>query len=524
MGSLPKVESQLLESKILRGIALGIPQKARLSVSLQLARAAIAVLGISALAWAISALGFPSPESLSILYVLPVLYSAIFLGTGMALGTAMISVLAYNYTLLQPIGHIGLFEAENIAKLAILSLVALISSALIYKIRTMTMEAAGREQILSGVYALSQDVLGIANVTDMRIAAETKLREMLSADCSIVLDGEQQSNDEPLRVCLEKNTPVGRDTAYFADRQDLYLPLDGSSGAIGVLRILGNRDIPDHASQFSPKMLATLAAQTASALEKAMLAETYDRNLREVEKEKFRSALLSSVTHDFRTPLVTVIGALSSLQSMPTITQDANCRDLVTGGLEEAKKLNRFIGNLVEICRLEAGFEEIRKEPTLLRDILAGALKTLFPLIGQQRFTVSVEPDFPLLRVNPALLELVFQNLLENAIKYGPRTGEIKVIARWDGEFAMIDIDDDGEGIPETDRDAVFAKFYRGRQGDGRIAGTGLGLYICREIIKVHGGTIAAIDPHDGQGACVRIVLPASVVVPITVEKEIEEA
>ena len=128
-----------------------------------------------------------------------------------------------------------------------------------------------------------------------------------------------------------------------------------------------------------------------------------------------------------------------------------------------------------------------------------------------------------MLRVNPALIGMVFSNLLENAIKYGPPSGDVNIVARWDGQNATVDIDDDGEGIPEAERESVFLKFYRTEQGDRKVAGTGLGLYICREIMKAHGGNIVAIDPPDGKGACLRVVLPQHTVIPLAIHGDLEE-
>jgi two-component sensor histidine kinase len=227
-----------------------------------------------------------------------------------------------------------------------------------------------------------------------------------------------------------------------------------------------------------------LVAQAASALEKARLAEANAKKQRDAEREKFLSALLSSVSHDFKTPLVTVIGALSSLKDMKQVQENFESREVVAGGLEEAQKLNRFINNLVEISRLESRLEAIRKEPVVLRDILASSLKSLHPLIGRQRFSIQTSEHFLILHVNSALMELVFLNLLENAVKYGPADGEVKIIASVDANGATIDIDDDGEGIPEAEREAIFVKFYRSKHGDRKIAGTGLGLYICRGIVE----------------------------------------
>lgn len=507
------IESQL-DGIITQGDTAGATQKLAISLATTIA----SVLITSTLAWLLVYAGFPSPETLSVLFVIPVLAAAVLYGLRASLVAVFFSVLAYNFVLLPPVWHIGLWEAENIAKTAVLTIVALVASGLSMRVRKLAHEAMQRERILSGVYALSQDMLGIAKIPDMRHAAETKLSSLLGSAVSIVLKQEKEQLDPEGKFCLENNTPTGAGTKHFQESKNLYLPLSTKDSVVGVLRLA-----TDRTERFSSKILATLAAQAASALEKARLAEADAKKQQHAEREKFLSALLSSVSHDFKTPLVTVIGALSSLKDMPQIQAYFDSREMVAGGLEEAQKLNRFINNLVEISRLESGLETIRREPVVLRDILASSLKSLHPLISKQRFAIQMQNDFPLLKVNPALMELVFLNLLENAIKYGPADGEVKVIASFDASGAMIDIDDDGEGIPESEREAIFVKFYRSKHGDRKIAGTGLGLYICRGIVEAHGGSIAAINPHDGNGACVRITLPHSALIPIDIEQEIEE-
>lgn len=507
------IESQL-GSIITKGDAVSATRKLTISLATTIA----SVLGISLLAWLLVYAGFPSPETLSVLFVIPVLAAAVLYGLRASLVAVVLSVLAYNFVLLPPVWHIGLFEAENFAKAGVLTIVAFVASALSVRVRKLAKEAMQRERILSGVYALSQDMLGIANIPDMRHAAENKLSSLLGSEVTITLMSEKEKLDQAAKFCLENNTPVGAGTKHFTDSQNLYLPLAAKDSVVGVLSLASSTP-----QRFSSKVLATLAAQAASALEKARLAEADAKKQRDAEREKFLSALLSSVSHDFKTPLVTVIGALSSLKDMKQIQENFDSREMVAGGLEEAQKLNRFINNLVEISRLESGLEAIRKEPVVLRDVLASALKSLHPLIGKQRFSIQTSEHFPILRVNSALMDLVFLNLLENAVKYGPADGEVKIIASFSTNGATIDIDDDGEGIPESEREAIFVKFYRSKHGDRKIAGTGLGLYICRGIIEAHGGSIIAIDPHDGKGACVRIHLPSSALIPIDIEQEIEE-
>lgn len=507
------IESQL-GGMITKGDTVGATRKLTISLVTTLA----SVLVTSLLAWVLVYAGFPSPETLSILFVIPVLAAAVLYGLRASLGAVVFSVLAYNLVLLAPVWHIGLWEAENFAKAAALTIVAFVASALSMRVRKLAREAMQRERILSGVYALSQDMLGIANIADMRHAAEAKLSSLLGSEVTIILMSENEKLDQAGRFCLENNTPVGVGTKHFTDSKNLYLPLAAKDSVVGVLCLASST-----LDRFSSKVLATLAAQAASALEKARLAEENAKKQRDAQREKFLSALLSSVSHDFKTPLVTVIGALSSLKDMRQVQENFESREVVAGGLEEAQKLNRFINNLVEISRLESGLEEIRKEPVVLRDILASSLKSLHPLIGKQRFSIQTSQNFPILHVNSALMELVFLNLLENAVKYGPADGEVKIIASVDDNGATIDIDDDGEGIPEAEREAIFVKFYRAKHGDRKIAGTGLGLYICRGIVEAHGGSITAIDPHDGKGACVRIHLPSSALIPIDIEQEIEE-
>jgi two-component system sensor histidine kinase KdpD len=176
----------------------------------------------------------------------------------------------------------------------------------------------------------------------------------------------------------------------------------------------------------------------------------------------------------------------------------------------------------MHISRLESGIDSIPKEPVSLRDILANVMKSLNSTIIRQHFSISTSSDFPLLKVNPVLMELVIMNLIENAIKYGPNDGDIKIIATCQTNAIIIDIDDDGEGIPEPEREAVFLKFYRSKYGDSKIAGTGLGLYICKAIIEAHKGTINAISSHDGKGACMRITLPIEAAIPVSMDHEIE--
>lgn len=487
-------------------------------IVLRLVWSLASVLGTAVLAWLLVFAGFPSPEILSLLFVVPVLVSAVFYGLWVACAAALASVFAYDFFLLPPLWSISLTAPENGAKMAVLGIVAVVTSALSARVRTLALDAQHRERILAGVYALSQDMLGIVDVSDMKAAAETKLTSLLGHETAVILSGDARAADPVAREALTSMMPAGGGTKRHPDCDLIYLPIITRGKSTGVIKTSAGV-----LARFSMKTLATLASQVASAIEKARLAEAQERKVRDDEREAFLSALLSSVSHDLKTPLVTVIGALSALKDRPPKDDDDSLREVVVGALEEAEKLRRFLTNLIELSRLEAGLEAIQTEPVSLRDIIASALRTLRPLIGRQKFSIVADPDFPLLNVNSALMELVMLNLLDNALKYGPPEGEVKVIARWSGREITIDVDDDGEGLPPSEREAIFVKFYRAKHGDRKVAGTGLGLYICRGILKAHGGTIAAIDPNDGQGACIRITLPTTAALHVDLLEDPEE-
>ena len=189
--------------------------RATCKLVISLATTIASVLITSLLAWLLVYAGFPSPETLSVLFVIPVLAAAVLYGLRASLVAVVFSVMAYNFVLLPPVWHIGLWEAENFAKTAVLTIVALVASGLSMRVRKLAREAMQRERILSSVYALSQDMLGIANISDMRHAAETKLSSLLGSAASIILKREQERLDQAGKFGLENNTPTGAGTKHF---------------------------------------------------------------------------------------------------------------------------------------------------------------------------------------------------------------------------------------------------------------------------------------------------------------------
>lgn len=226
------------------------------------------------------------------------------------------------------------------------------------------------------------------------------------------------------------------------------------------------------------------------------------------ETERLRAALLTSISHDLRTPLASILGTVSSLRSYSD-KYDAADRDELLATLEsEAERLNRFVGNLLDMTRLESGAVELKLDLVDVAEIVGAALERAGSVLARHRIEVTVAPDLPMLRLDPILFEQVLFNLLDNAAKYAPAGSRIDLRAERDGDVVAVEVIDEGPGIPPGDLDRIFDKFYRVQAQDRRRAGTGLGLAICRGFIEAQGGRIAASNRRDRPGALLTIRLP----------------
>ena len=214
------------------------------------------------------------------------------------------------------------------------------------------------------------------------------------------------------------------------------------------------------------------------------------------------------IAHDLRTPLASITGAVSSLLGQDTAYTPTERRDLLLTVQEEADRLNRFVGNLLDMTRLESGALELNRDWVELEDLIGAALARPAQFLGQHRLMVEVEPGLPLLPLDFVLMEQVLVNLLDNAAKYSPPETSIQVRAYREPKAVVLEVADEGPGIPPDQLERIFDKFHRITDGDRRGAGTGLGLSICRGIVEAHGGTIEAQNRADGPGALFRVRFP----------------
>ncbi len=277
-------------------------------------------------------------------------------------------------------------------------------------------------------------------------------------------------------------------------------------GVLGVLGIRGSHEADGFLTPEQQRLMEAFASQAAVAIERAQLAEQARQAQVLQATEQLQTALLNSISHDLRTPLVSITGALSSLQDQDAQLDEASRRGLIKNAREEADRLNRLVGNLLDMTRVEAGALRLRLEPSDVQDVIGSALAQLDDRLGDRRVNIHVPDEFPLVPMDFALMTRVLVNVIDNALKYSPPGSPIEVEAKLPAGQLEIEVSDRGLGIPAEDLGRVFDKFYR-VQHPGRVAGSGLGLSICKGIVEAHGGFVAA-ENRPGGGTTITIAIP----------------
>jgi two-component system sensor histidine kinase KdpD len=398
---------------------------------------------------------------------------------------------------------------------------ALVMSTMAARMREQTIAARAREESTAALYKLGRELAGLRSVEDILRASVQTVGDLFSSRVVLLLPDAAgrvaaRGGDSSLlgtgghdhavaQWVFDRGEPAGLGTQTLSAAQALYLPLQGSRGATGVigLRPANVRDLlrPD---QF--RLLETCANQMALALERAELALEAERARVRAEAERLRSTLLSSVSHDLRTPLAAITGAASSLLEEGERLSSGTRRELVESVAEEAGRLNRLVGNLLDMTRLESGALQVRKDWHSLEEIIGAALERLGSRLEGRPVQVTIPDRIGLVPLDDVLIEQVLFNLVENAVKYTPPGTPIEIGVEVAGTDARVEIADRGPGLKPGEEQRVFEKFYRARDGD-HPAGIGLGLTISRGIVEAHGGAMTAAN-RPGGGAIFRFTLP----------------
>ena len=456
------------------------------------------------------------PIDAAMLYLLGVVVVAARFRRGPALAASLLSIASFDFFFVHPFYTLSVADLHYVLTFGVMLVVALVLGNLTGRIRNQADAAREREQRTSALYALSRE-LATARDRDAVLAAVLRsLRDTFAMDAVVLLPGEAgavapsgpetHSLDEQERAVaqwsFDHDQAAGRGTTTLPGALALYLPLSASGQTVGVLR-LPIEDVREFRDPAPRRLLESLAGQTAVALERLALAERTRETEIEVEAERLRTALLSSLSHDMRTPLASIEGAASTMLQETELEPSAR-RELATTIVEEAHRMGRLVANLLDMIRLEAGTLQVQKEWQLLSEVVGVALLRTEEQLHDHPVTTSFPPDILLVPVDEILLEQVFVNLLENAARYTPAGTPIEVGAEGRPHEVIAYVADRGFGLPPGQEELIFQKFYRGGAGSG---GIGLGLTICRGIVTAHGGRIWA-ENRPGGGAVFRISLP----------------
>jgi len=305
----------------------------------------------------------------------------------------------------------------------------------------------------------------------------------------------------------QNDRTAGRGSDTLPGAKRLFLPMRTGRGAIGVVGIDSDKTGP-LLTPDERRLLDALIDQSALAIERVHLVEDMDRVKRTVETERLRSALLTSISHDLKTPLAAVLGAAGTLRDLSSRLSDAERLDLLATIIDESERLNRFIANLLDMTKLESGAIAPNAAPHDLREIVGSALRRADKILAGHHVKLELDGSLPMLALDAVLFEQALFNVLDNAAKYSPSGSTIRIQAWRDGDSVSLEIMDEGDGIPPADLEHIFDKFYRVQKGDQVRAGTGLGLAISRGFIEAMKGTIVAANRSDRRGAVFTIRLP----------------
>ncbi|CAG0953770.1 two-component system, OmpR family, sensor histidine kinase KdpD [Phycisphaerales bacterium] len=467
----------------------------------------------------------PDLSEEAMILIAGVVVAAFAFGRSASVIASVFAVLAFNYLFTEPRFTFFFNDPGYLITFGVMLVVGLLVGNLAARTKDQAEEARRRASRSAALYALAKDLSSARDPAQVAAVAVGHISGTIRSDAVVIPMSSDPGLPEPLahagspdwlndrersvaRWVLDNGKAAGVGTRVLPGGAGRFLPINASQGRRGALGLR----ISEHASDLQTSellLLETMADLTGQALERVGLLEGRQQARVEAEAERLRSALLSSVSHDLRTPLATIAGAASTLAESDGRIDAATRHELAQSIVSEAQRLNDLVANLVFATRLESGIQ-LRREWTSVEEIIGSGLARHREALTSRPFSVLLPPGLPLLRVDNAMLPQVVHNLVENALRYTPHDARISVIA-WVAEGrVVVRVSDEGPGLDETELAKVFQRFYRGRAGASGVAdraGLGLGLTICEGIIRAHAGRIWA-EPNRPRGVSFLFSLP----------------
>jgi two-component system sensor histidine kinase KdpD len=461
--------------------------------------------------------------NLIMVYLLGVVVVAARYGRGPSVLSSLLSVVLFDFCFVPPRFSFAVSDSQYLITFAVMLLVALVISSMTASIHHQIKIAGHRERRIASLYAMSRELAATRGEENMVRIAVKHVAEVFEAQAVVLRPNEtgrivypkgegaaQSCHGSDLSVAqwvYDHGQMAGQGTDTLPGGEVVYLPLKASSGMIGALALLplnpARLALPEQ-----QRLLETFTSQIALALERAGLAAEAQSAQLKIETEQLRNTLLSAISHDLRTPLAAIVGASSSLvRDGDRLTSHAR-NELGQAIYDEAIRMAGLANNLLDMARLEAGTIVLNRQWQPLEEVVGGALAGLTARMVDHPVTVKLPHNLPLVEIDSLLIERVFVNLLENAVKYTPPGTPVEISATTGQSELVVTVADRGQGIPAGEEQRIFEKFHR-VASEGNQGGAGLGLTICRAILEAHGGRIWADNLPSG-GAAFHFALPLS--------------
>lgn len=467
---------------------------------------------------------FINPTNLVMLYLVVVVITAVWLGRRPAIVASLLSVIIFDVIFVPPYYTLVVADAEYLLTFVGLLAVGLVISTLAARAQEQALTARRREAQTAALYELSQL---LANITGLAEISQTSVRHIQATFYSPTAVFLPDEGGEHLSLqastadfvvetdgyavadwVFRQGQAAGRYTETLSGAEGYYLPLQTSGQVIGVLAIAFPANQKGTFTGEQRHLLTSFSSQVALALEKARLADQARRTRLLEETEKLQTTLLNSISHDLRTPLASITGALSSLLDDWELLTAVARHDLIHTAWEQALRLNRLVGNLLDMTRLESGAMKVVCQPYDVEELVGTTLAHMPHRLQGRTVKRTIPPDLPPVMIDLSLMVQALMNLVDNALKYAPAEEPIEIEAYEEKNRVIIAVKDRGPGLPEAELEHIFTKFFR--LNSGGVGGTGLGLSIARGIVEAHNGRIAAQN-RPGGGAVFLMALPVAI-------------
>ncbi|HLK84431.1 MAG TPA: sensor histidine kinase KdpD [Xanthobacteraceae bacterium] len=461
-------------------------------------------------------------ENVDLVFLTAVVSVAIRYGLLPSLVASVAASLCYNFFFLPPIYTFTIADPTNVVAFFFFIVMAIVVSNVASRVRTQALVAVSRARTTESLYAFSRKLAGAGTLDDVLWATAYQAALMLKVRVVLLLpendtivvkagyppeDRLDEADLAAARWAWQSNRAAGRGSDTLPGAKRLFLPMHTGRGAVGVVGLDSDKSGP-LLTPDGRRLLDALMDQAALAIERVRLVEDLDRAKRAAETDRLRSALLTSISHDLKTPLAGILGSASTLRGLSGALDGPAKQELITTIIDEAERLNRFIANLLDMTRLESGAIVPNAALHDLGELVGSALERTSKILAHHRVEVDLAKDLPMIEIDPVLFEQVLFNLLDNAAKYAPAGTTVRIQSWRDRDSIGLQVLDEGEGILPGDLEQIFDKFYRARKVDQVRAGTGLGLAISRGFIEAMHGTISAANRTDRTGAVFTIRLP----------------